>query len=155
MQRQHSHCFFPFRDAFNDLTLDGKHLPKFQAVFASRALDKHEHHFVHAQESHDSFNCGRTEDILESISSHPKSALDANTNGQDPILMEMEEECVDNIDIIISSDSLQDFHDANGRMIMHSTVIVESGSHNCGKHLINPPIAINCCAECNKLHDTK
>ena len=50
--------FVPFRDAQNDLTVNGMHLPKFQLMFQSGSFQKHEHLLANAQESHDCFNSG-------------------------------------------------------------------------------------------------
>ena len=131
--------FFPFRDAATDLTVDGKHLPKFQMVFASGALDNHKHHFANAQESHDSFNCGRPKDVLESITNQPTCTSQSNTNDSDVLLMEMDENFVDNMNIIVPSNSIC-FHDNANKLVVCSSMIIDSGSHNCGRHLLNAPI---------------
>ena len=134
--------FFPFRNPSKDLILNGNHLSKFQNTFSSGALDKYEHYFVNAQESHDSFNCGRPDDILESITSIPKCAHNPNTSDSNELLMEMDKDYVDNMDIIVPPDSLN-FHDTNNKLMIHTSVIIESGGHRCGNSLINQPTPAN------------
>ena len=137
--------FFPFRNPSKDLTLNGHHLPKFQHAFVSGSFDHHEHHFVKAQESHDSFNCGRPDDILESITSIPKGALDSSISDPNAVLMEMGKCFVDDVDIIVPPDSLE-LHDNNKKLMINTSVIIETGGHNCGNSLIKQPTPANCSA---------
>ena len=91
--------FFHFRNAEEELTVNGKHLPKFQTLFASGNLDKHKHHFVKAQESHDSFSCGRPDDVLESNTHFPKCVLNSNLSDFDADTRELDKMQAENMHI--------------------------------------------------------
>ena len=121
--------FHPFRKAHEHLTLDGKHLPKFQTLFASGDLDKHKHCFVKAQESHNSFSCGRPDNVLESNTHFPKCVLDSNLSDFDAETRESDEMCVESMHIIHKNK--MKFHDEKDKLKVQSSIITDAGSHKC------------------------
>ena len=134
--------FHPFRKAHEHLTFDGKHLPKFQTLFASGDLDKHKHHFVNAQESHDSFSCGRPDDVLESNTHFPKCVLDdSNLSDFDADTRELDETYAKNMHIFHRK---KNFHDEKDKLKVQSSIIIDAGSHKCGRSFINPPNVSSC-----------
>ena len=109
----------------------------FQAEFRKGNFKAHEHFLINAQESHDSFSCGRPEDPLESMTWKPQCVKSSPTDNVDELRAEVEERYVDFMSNTMKLDRIS-FRDDHNCLKVNTSIVLHEGAHNCGTSLITP-----------------
>ena len=135
--------FVPFRNAANDLQIEGTYLHKLRELLREDKLGKnHQQILTHAQNCHSSFNAGRPKDALERITHKPKQCECGNSDniGNEPDhLKELHElKYVDSMDTVLEPDQIQ-FTDKHNNLVIDSRIVTMHGSNKCGRTLLKAP----------------
>ena len=99
-----------------------------------------------AQDCYNSFNSGRTEDPLETVTNRPTEFVSGECvdeiEGEQNHIEQIEEQYVETMNHIFNPEQIK-FKDNNGKLVVDTSIVRLKGSHKCGQTLLCKPSFTN------------